>query len=85
MRSMRLEQKTGHGRGEGEQRDESTVTLKRWPPVLMNASPAAPVIPIATASITQPVVVYNINRTQLKVLLSGHGFASAATLFTVWT
>jgi hypothetical protein len=66
--------KTGRRNGEGERDTEAPVMFETLEPrVLMNASPVGQVNPTVIASSTQPVIVQDINGTQLTVSLSGHG------------
>ena len=69
-----LGQEIGQRKDEGEHGVESPVMFETLEPrVLMNASPVGQVTPTPIASSTQPVVVQDVNGTQLTVSLSGHG------------
>jgi hypothetical protein len=69
-----LGQEIGQRKDKGEHGIESPVTFETLEPrVLMNASPVGQVTPTPIASSTQPVVVQDVNGTQLTVSLSGHG------------
>ncbi|MGC1560076.1 MAG: Ig-like domain-containing protein, partial [Bradyrhizobium sp.] len=69
-----LGQETGQRNDEGEHGVESPVMFETLEPrVLMNASPVGQVTQTNIASSTQPVVVQDVNGTQLTVSLSGHG------------
>jgi hypothetical protein len=69
-----LGQEIGQRKDESEHGVESPVMFETLEPrVLMNASPVGQVTPTPIASSTQPVVVQDVNGTQLTVSLSGHG------------
>jgi hypothetical protein len=74
MLNGRWGRKAGQRNSEGERDSEAPVMFETLEPrVLMNASPVGQVTPTVIASSTQPVIVQDVNGTQLTVSLSGHG------------
>lgn len=74
MLNGRWGRKIGQRNSEGERDTEAPVMFETLEPrVLMNASPVGQVNPTVIANSTQPVLVQDINGTQLTVSLSGHG------------
>jgi hypothetical protein len=74
MRDGQWGQEAGQRKNDAERDIESPIMFETLEPrVLMNASPVGQVTPTVIASSTQPVIVQDVNGTQLTVSLSGHG------------